>query len=135
VTIDWRSKAICNCGVPGCIEVLASGTAIAARHQRFTSAEAIGEAVHAHDPVATAILDETSEMLGAWLGSVVSLLDPDMIVIGGGVSRIGEPLFSRLRHWMPRKTINQFANDTPIVPAQLAEHVGIIGAAAVMFAQ
>jgi glucokinase len=71
-------------------------------------------------------------MLSAWLGSLVSLLDPDMIVIGGGVSQIGEPLFSRLRERVPLRTINQFAAQTPIVPAALAGNVGILGAAAVV---
>jgi glucokinase len=120
VTIDYRSKSICNCGVPGCIEALASGTALARR---------------GIDParLSETQLDEMSEMIGAWLGSVVSLLDPEIIVIGGGMSRIGEPLFSRLRCIVPRRTINQFAGSTPIVPASLAEHVGVLGAAAVAF--
>ena len=72
-------------------------------------------------------------MIGAWLGSVVSLLDPEIIVIGGGMSRIGEPLFSRLRRIVPQRTINQFAASTPIVRASLAEHVGVLGAASVAF--
>lgn len=136
VTIDWRSPAICNCGTPGCIEALASGTAMAARaaarDPSLNTAEQIGHRAEAGDPVALAVLEETCEMLSAWLGSLVSLLDPDMIVIGGGVSKIGDPLFTRLRERMPRRTINQFASETPIVPARLAEHVGILGAAAVM---
>ncbi len=134
VTIDYRSQAVCNCGVPGCIEALASGTAMAARDPRFPTAELVGEGVQQGDPAAVRILDETCEMLAAWMGSVISLLDPDLIVVGGGVSRIGEPLFSRLREQVPRRTINQFARETPIVPAQLAANVGVIGAAAVMFA-
>ena len=120
VTIDYRSPAICNCGVPGCIEALASGTALAKRGvdpARLTEPQ----------------LDEMSEMIGAWLGSVVSLLDPEIIVIGGGMSQVGEPLFSRLRRIVPQRTINQFAASTPIVCASLAEHVGVLGAASVAF--
>lgn len=135
VTIDWRSDAICNCGTPGCIEALASGTAMAARSARFggpLTAELVGHGVASGDPVALTVLEETCEMLSAWLGSMVSLLDPDMIVIGGGVSKIGEPLFARLRAGVPRRTINQFASQTPIVAAKLAGDVGILGAAAVM---
>lgn len=135
VTIDYRSRAICNCGVPGCIEALASGTAMAARDPRYPTAESIGAGVAAGEPAAVAILDDTCEMLAAWMGSVISLLDPDMIVVGGGVSRIGDPLFSRLRRLVPSRTINQFAAQTPIVPAALAGQVGIIGAAAVMLAE
>jgi glucokinase len=138
VTIDWRSPVICNCGTPGCIEVLASGTAMAASASRrgvtALDAKEIGEAAQAGDAGALAILDETAEMISAWLGSLISLLDPDMIVIGGGVSGIGEPLFSRLRDRTPRRTINQFASATPIVPAMLRENAGVVGAAATVLA-
>ena len=120
VTIDYGSSAVCNCGVPRCIEALASGTALA---KRGLEPSALNDAE----------LDDLATMLGAWLGSVVSLLDPEIIVIGGGMARIGEPLFSRLRRIVPQRTINQFAASTPIVPARLAEHVGVLGAAAVAF--
>jgi len=129
VAIDYRSQAICGCGTPGCIEALASGTAIA---KRGRTPEEISRGVAAGDPEAVAALEEVCLMLAAWLGSVISLLDPDIIVIGGGVSQIGEPLFSRLRRLTPTRTINQFAADTPIVPAHLAANVGILGAAAVV---
>jgi glucokinase len=143
VTIDYRSESVCNCGSLGCIEALASGTAMTTRAGRLlgeypasvlsagpVTAEAIGGAAAAGDPLGMRILDETAEMLGAWLGSMISLLDPDVIVIGGGVAQIGEPLFSRLRRITPARTINQFASETPIVPAQLGSDAGIIGAAA-----
>jgi glucokinase len=122
VSIDYRSPAICNCGVPGCIEALASGSALAARGldpRKLKECE----------------LDELADMIGAWLGGVVSLLDPDVIVVGGGLSRIGKPLFTRLRRIAPRRTINQFAAQTPIVPAALAENVGVLGAASVMLSK
>jgi glucokinase len=143
VTIDYRSDAVCNCGSRGCIEVLASGTAMTRRARGLlrefpasmlaeepVTPEAIGRAAAAGDLLGVRILDETAEMLGAWLGSMISLLDPDVIVIGGGVAQIGEPLFSRLRRITPGRTINQFASETPIVPAQLGSDAGIIGAAA-----
>lgn len=132
VTIDWQSEAVCNCGTPGCIEALASGTAIQKRYGM--TAEELAGRVATGDRRAVAILDEVAEMIAAWLGSVVSLLDPDIIVAGGGVSRIGEPLFGRLRESVPRRTINQCASQTPIVPAALAENAGILGAASVMLA-
>jgi glucokinase len=128
VTIDYRSPVRCRCGLPGCIEALASGTAIARRSG--LSAEAVSRAAAQGDPAAVAVLDEAASMLGAWLGGMVNLLDPDIIVVGGGVSQIGEPLFSRLRQAMLAYTINQFAGETPIVPAALGANVGILGAAA-----
>ncbi len=132
VTVDYRSAVACNCGTPGCIEALASGTAIGRR--AGLSAEEVGRRAAAGDPQALAILDEACVMVAAWLGGMISLLDPDIIVIGGGVARIGEPLFARLRRLVPERTINQFAAATPIVPAALRGDVGILGAASVVLA-
>lgn len=110
VSIDYRGIE-CRCGSRGCIEALASGHVL--------------ERIGGYD------LDELALQLGAWLGSVVSLLDPDIIVIGGGVSKIGEPLFERLREIVPHRTVNPHANQLPIVPAKFGSDAGIIGAATV----
>ena len=106
MTIDYRSETICGCGVRGCIEALASG--------RFT-----GD------------LGEHAVRLAAWLGGVVSLLDPDIIVLGGGVAEIGEPLLSRVRALVPKWTVNPYASETPIVPAHFGAQAGIAGAAVI----
>jgi glucokinase len=114
LTIDYRSETICRCGTPGCIEALASG--------------------HVLDRAASRDLDDIALKLGAWLGSIVSLLDPDIVVIGGGVSKIGAPLFDRLRAIVPHRTINPHATELPIVPAQFGSEAGVLGAASVMLA-
>lgn len=108
VTIDYRSPVICNCGTPGCIEVLASGTAMTAHRLP---------------------LEEICIRIAAWLGSVISLLDPDVIVLGGGVTKHGNEFFARIREEVPQRTINRFASGTPIVPAELGDNVGVVGAA------
>jgi glucokinase len=112
VSIDYRSETVCRCGSVGCIEALASGHVL--------------EKMGGYD------LDNLAIQLGAWLGSVVSLLDPDIIVIGGGVSKIGEPLFEKLREIVPRRTVNPHARELPIVAAKFGAEAGIVGAAAVM---
>jgi glucokinase len=112
VSIDYRSETVCRCGSVGCIEALASGHVL----------ERLGEYS----------LNNLALQLGAWLGSVVSLLDPDIIVIGGGVSKIGEPLFQKLREIVPQRTVNPHARELPIVPAKFGAESGIVGAAAVM---
>lgn len=112
VSIDYRSEIVCRCGSRGCIEALASG--------------------HVLERIGSYDLNEIAIQLGAWLGSVVSLLDPDIIVIGGGVSRIGEPLFEKLRAIVPGRTINPHAHELPIVPAKFGVEAGIVGAAAIM---
>jgi glucokinase len=112
VSIDYRSEKECRCGSRGCIEALASG--------------------HVLDKIGAFDLNELALQLGAWLGSVVSLLDPDIIVIGGGVSRIGEPLFEKLREIVPVRTVNPYAAELPILPAFFGAEAGIVGAAAVV---
>jgi glucokinase len=114
VSIDYRSDKICKCGSVGCIEALASG--------------------HVLDRAGGYDLNEMALQLGSWLGSIVSLLDPDIIVIGGGVSKIGEPLFEKLRAIVPARTVNPHARELPIVPAFFGSDAGIVGAAAVMMA-
>ena len=119
LTIDYRREPQCNCGTPGCIEGLASGSALL--RQGLDPAN-----------LTDAQLDEVTTRIGAWLGSVVSLLDPDIVVLGGGLTNIGDRLFERLRRIVPGRTINLYADRTPIVPAKLARDVGVLGAAAVM---
>jgi glucokinase len=61
----------------------------------------------------------------------MSLFDPGVVVIGGGVAQIGEPLFGRLRAVAPDWTVNPYAREIPIVPGGLVVDAGVIGAAAV----
>ncbi|MBV8846333.1 MAG: ROK family protein [Bryobacterales bacterium] len=110
--IDYRSSILCGCGTAGCIEALASGRVF--------------------DDAADEDLDELAGRLGAWLGAVISLLDPGIIVLGGGVAQMGEPLFGRLRAAAPRWTVNPYSREIPIVPAQFGAESGVIGAAAVV---
>ena len=150
ITIDHHSPYICGCGTPGCIEALAAGPAIVRRtrvkleqehtlpsllrertqnHLSRITPELIQETAAAGDGVARFIIDETGFFLGIWLASMITLLDPDAIVIGGGVSQIGKPLFNKIRETIPRYTINRQAKDTPLLPAKLQKDVGIFGAA------
>jgi glucokinase len=151
VPIDFRSPYVCGCGTRGCIEALASGPGMARRARvlleqehaapsllrtlsggdpRLITPKIIAEAARRRDRIARTILDETGYFLGVWLGSMISLLDPEVIVIGGGVSQIGKPLFDRIRETIPAYTIHRrFVPDLSIVPAKLKRSVGIFGAA------
>jgi glucokinase len=152
VSIDYRSPYRCGCGTYGCIEALAAGPAIARRarvrlEQEHEVPSVLRDLTHGHleqisplmiqqaarrgDSVAKDILDETGFYLGVWLAGMITLFDPDAIVIGGGVSRIGKPLFDKIKETIPHHTINRFAAQTPILPAKLQKDVGICGAAAV----
>jgi len=154
VTIQYGEDAPrCNCGNLGCIEAYASGTRAAKRARdrllnmtdkplvlaretggdwdRLTMKH-IAAAAEKGCAFSREIVRETGTLVGIWLGSVVSLLDPEVIVIGGGVARIGERLFRPIREELPRRTINRFAAQTPVVPARLDRDVGIYGAAALV---
>jgi glucokinase len=151
VSIDYRSPYRCSCGTLGCIEVLASGPAIARRARvrleqehavpsllrtltrgklELITPEMIEKAAASGDAIAQSVLDETGFYLGVWLGGMISLLDPGAIVIGGGVARIGKPLFDKMRETLLRYTLNpQMAKKIPLLPAKLQQHVGVYGAA------
>jgi glucokinase len=127
VTIDYRGP-VCGCGKHGCIEALCSGPAIA-RRAKMARAEDVGEAHRAGDPAAKAVLAETVELLAVWLGNVVDLLDPDVIVIGGGVAELMSPFFDDLRGALPKWCINPLAHEIPLVMARYGADSGIAGAA------
>jgi glucokinase len=151
VSIDYRSPYRCSCGTLGCIEALASGPAMARRARvrleqehacpstlrtltrgnlTLITPEMIQKAATAGDAIAKAVLDETGFYLGVWLGGMISLLDPGAIVIGGGVARIGKPLFDKMRETLPQYTLNpKLAEKIPLLPAKLQQHVGVYGAA------
>jgi glucokinase len=130
VSIDYRGP-VCGCGKPGCIEALASGPAIA-RRAGMARAEDVGEAFRAGDAPAKAVLAETTELLAAWLGNVVDLLDPDVIVVGGGVAELMSPFFDDLRATLPRWCINPLAHEIPLVAARYGTDSGIAGAASLI---
>jgi len=152
VSIDYRSPYRCGCGTYGDIESLAAGPAMARRarvmleqehslpsvlreltHGRAEeiSPQMIQQAARQGDRVAKTILEETGFFLGVWLAGMITLFDPEAIVIGGGVSHIGKPLFDKIKATIPSHTINGFAAETPVLPAKLRTNVGVYGAAAV----
>jgi glucokinase len=153
VSIDYRSPYRCGCGTLGCIEALAAGPAIARRarvllEQEHTRPSLLREMTRGHlsqitpmliekaaregDRVAREIIDDTGFYLGVWLAGMLTLLDPEAVVIGGGVARIGKPLFNKIRETIPRYTINRsFAVKTPLLAAKLQKNVGVYGAASV----
>jgi glucokinase len=91
----------------------------------------IQQAARRGDRVAKAIVEETGFYLGAWLGGMISVLDPEVIVIGGGVAQIGKPLFDKIKETIPHYTDNRQAGKTPVLPAKLQKNVGVYGAASV----
>ena len=148
VSIDYRGP-ICRCGKPGCIEILASGTALAKRagdriaagtkssmldlaggNLAAITGEIIGKASDTGDALAREILAETVEMLALWLSNMIDLLDPEVIVIGGGAAALLLPFFDSLRERVPQFAVNPRASEVPIVEARYHAESGIAGGAA-----
>lgn len=151
MTIDYKGPR-CGCGKPGCIEVLASGPAIARRARaklesgRASSlldlaggnldgitSEMVGQAAAAGDPAASETLQETVELLSFWFGNIVDLLEPDVMIVGGGVASMIEPFFGQIRDRLPACCVNQRCREIPLIPARYGEDAGIAGGAALCF--
>jgi glucokinase len=148
VSIDYRGPP-CKCGKPGCIEIFASGTAIGKRARQELAAgckssmlelaggnldavtgEIVGKAFVASDPLATEILSSTADMVALWLGNMIDLFDPHVIVIGGGAAALLQPFFEQLRQRIPKLTVNPRSAEVPIVSSRYGADSGIAGGAA-----
>jgi glucokinase len=148
VTIDYRGPR-CKCGKLGCIEILASGTAIARRAREQIVAgrsssileqaggrldsitgEMVARACAAGDSLAKEILQETAMFLTVWLGSIVDLLEPDVMIVGGGVASMLQPFFGEIRDRLPNWSVNSHCQDIPLVMAYYGADAGIAGGAA-----
>jgi glucokinase len=148
MSIDYRGP-LCGCGKPGCIEVLASGTAIARRAREHVAAghkssmlelasgdaraitgEIVRKAFDGGDALAREILTDTAGMIALWLGNIVDLLDPDVIVIGGGAAVLLKTFFDDIRNRIPKLTVNPRSSEVPIVHARYGADSGIAGGAA-----
>lgn len=150
LSIDYHGP-VCNCGKRGCIEILAAGPAIGARARAKVAAEPtrakkileladgkaasvasehVAQAYAAGDPLAREILEETVELLVPWLGNIVDLLDPDILVMGGGVSAMLQPFFGEIKRGLPAWCVNPRAAEIPLVLAHYGADAGIAGGAA-----
>jgi glucokinase len=149
MSIDYRGPR-CACGKLGCIEALAAGPAIALRARAKLTAnpsrqsiildlaggnieaiisEMVGKAYAAGDSLAGEILRETVELLTAWLGNIVDLLDPDVLVMGGGVAAMLSPFFAEIKDRLPTWCVNPRSSEIPLLMAHYGADAGIAGGA------
>lgn len=143
---------MCNCGRQGHLEAVASGTAIGRiARQRLGAGEesimlemadgnveaitarVVGEAAMQGDPLAQAIIAQAGRYIGMSIASLMMLLNPDMFVLGGGVTKVGDLLFGPINEAVREYAMHpRYYEGIPIVPAQLGEDVGLYGAAALV---
>jgi glucokinase len=129
--IDIGSGETCACGAHGCLETVASGASIAKRYNRTTGGSAAGahevlKLMTAGDPAAARVWDEAVDALARALATYTSLLAPELIVIGGGLSGAGELLLEPLRHRLRELLVWQ--QEPRIVVALLGENAACLGA-------
>ena len=123
---------MCTCGNSGCIESYCSATwlkeaGIKAGLGTQADAKLVIDLAKAGNETALAIFDEFTDNLSSAIASICSLLDPEVVALGGGVSEAGEFLYKPLKEKVREK--NFFKADYEIVPASLGNDAGMIGAA------
>ena len=145
---------VCGCGNRGCLESLASGTAIARRARECVvrgaptliselaagdreriSAKLVAQAAAQGDAEARMILSQAMDYLGIGMANLVNLFNPELIVIGGGLTNLGEEIFGPVRRAIDRNAFPSAAQAVRVMPAELGENVGALGAAAVALGQ
>jgi glucokinase len=148
VTVDWNGRRCRGCGRRGCLEAYVSGTSIAERAREalaangrssslaalanFTAAD-VAAAARAGDALAQAVWDETVAALACGLTSIVNVLEPELVVVGGGVSRSGEQLLGPVRKSVLADAMEPAGRAADIVPSAFGERVGVVGAAAIVY--
>lgn len=148
VTVDWHGRRCRGCGRPGCLEAYVSGTSIAeraaealaldgasalARAGAPTAAD-VAAAAAAGDPLAVRVWEETTFALACGVTSLVNVFEPELVVLGGGVTRAGEQLLAPVRDYVRANAMPPASRTLGVVHAALGDRVGVVGAAAIAFA-
>tara|TARA_B100000809_G_scaffold265724_1_gene325478 strand:- start:2395 stop:3132 length:738 start_codon:yes stop_codon:yes gene_type:complete len=152
--VDTSSSALeCQCGATGCLEAMASGTgieriarqkvasgdfsdsALAALDADTIDSEAVFDAAGEKDPLALSILDGAVSALAIGLTNVVHLFNPDMIVLGGGVTQglVKLDLLPHIENQIKDRAMSELHKEFQLTSARLGDSVGLVGAAALVW--
>lgn len=143
---------LCNCGNRGCLEALASGTAIAKRakeailrdektilkeyaEKEELSAKSVREAMLKGDSVAIRIWNEAMEYLGIGISNIITILSPERVIIGGSVGLSGEDVINKVKEVVRKRVFLVPVELVDITTAKLGENVGLYGAFAVALSE
>lgn len=146
ITVNYDEQERCACGKYGCLEQYGSATGIvrlakrrleqseknsALRRRKFLSAKVVFDAAKEEDALALEIVEELGKILGAALANVVCVTNPEVIVIGGGVSNAGPMLIDVIKKYFD-KYVYVDCKDVKFVLASLGNEAGIYGCAKLM---
>jgi glucokinase len=138
----------CLCGRRGCLECYASGTSIALRAREAVAERGTGSvlagipeirsedvvaAASAGDPLAVELWEETIDVLSVAITDLVNVFEPDLVVLGGGVTRSGDVLIEPIRARVAAAAMPPAAAASDVVLAGLGDVVCVVGAGAVAF--
>ena len=141
ITVDRHETATCGCGKHGCLEQYSSATGVVRCMKKLLdenpdtpctlrgtefAAKDVFDAARNGDALAAREVDEMTDTLGMALATIAATADPEMFMVGGGVSRAGEVLFAPLREHFKVYAFKS-CRETPIVPAILGNDAGIYG--------
>ena len=142
ICVNDEETECCGCGKKGCLEQYASATGITrlakkkladnkretALHAEYISAKKVFDAVKADDEVAIEVAEEFGSYLGYALANLGAILDPEIFVIGGGVSKAGDVLFTYIKKYYEERSFFT-CKDVKFALAKLGNDAGIYGAA------
>lgn len=145
IKLDMEKDHLCGCGDYGCLESFASGPSIVKMAQEYLMSGKstkfrelanggeitpflVCEAAKQGDPVAIRIYTIMGEYIGFGLSSVVNLLNPEKIIIGGGVAESGDLLLNPIRETIKKRAMVVAGSAVEVVPAELGNSAGVIGA-------
>jgi glucokinase len=146
VVVDWQGRQ-CGCGARGCAEAYVSGTAIARRATEAVTerqdsslaqlaaitAKDVAEQALAGDELARALWDETTAMLGRMVAVLINVCEPELVVLGGGVTRAGRQLLDPVREAALRQAMPPAAAACDVALSHHGDAVGVLGAAAIAY--
>ncbi|ADL11855.1 ROK family protein [Acetohalobium arabaticum] len=148
MVLDPESDVRCRCGDYGCWEALASGTALGRLGQKAVSSSSyslmeelvdstdqidgavVTEAAAQGDKTAKKILNQVTNYLGIGIANLLNILNPELIVVGGGVSQAGDIVLEPVREIALKRAMETPAKEVEIVRTQLGDNIGAIGAVA-----
>jgi len=145
IKMSLKDGPLCGCGDYGCFEAYASGPAIVTMAKEYISGGksakykeiaqdgiitpyAVAQAALQNDAVSIQIFKQIGTIIGVGLASVINLLNPEKIIIGGGVADAGDILLNPIRNAIADRAMPIQASSVSVVPAQLANAAGVIGA-------
>ncbi len=145
IKLQMHEGPLCGCGDHGCLEAFASGPSIVAMAEEYIMGGKstkfrelasggeitpfiVAEAAKQGDPVAKRIFARIGEYIGFGLSSVVNLLNPEKIIIGGGVADAGDILLDPIKETIKKRAMVVAGSAVEIVPAKLGNTAGVIGA-------